>query len=108
MPLAEVRPPSILTRVECLGMTYWWRRELVVTDQGLEWETWKYQHRVKMTLPYERMARVQLVPSSLLYDVHVTGTTSADNLVIRGLYRGDAIKVLALIERGLARERLIA
>ena len=106
--MVEVRPPSILTRVQCMGMTYWWQRELVVTDQGLEWESWKYQHRVKMTLPYERMARVQLVHASLGYDVHISGTTSADNLIVRGLDHDDGLKVLGLIERGLARERLIA
>jgi len=91
-----------------MGMIYWWQRELVVTDQGVEWETWKYQHRIKMTLPYERMARVQLVHAALGYDLNITGTTSADNLLIRGLDRLDAIKVLGIVERSIARERLIA
>ena len=89
-------------------MIYWWQRELVVTDQGVEWETWKYQHRIKMSLPYERMARVQLLHAAFGYDLSITGTTSADNLLIRGLDRLDAIKVLGIVERSIARERLIA
>ncbi|HLQ32794.1 MAG TPA: hypothetical protein VK457_08915 [Chloroflexota bacterium] len=104
----DFRPANILMRTQCLGMTYWWLRELVVTDQGLEWEIWKYQHRVKMTLPYERMARAALLPGSAGFDLQISGTTSTDNLLVRGLNHLDGVKVLSIIERCLARERLIA
>jgi hypothetical protein len=103
-----VRRPSsnvadgILMRVETASMTNWLKRELVVTDTGFEWDEWSFRRIVKMTLPFDRIAYVEVLWGPFLDDLNVVGRTPADNLLVRGLDKDTAQRVKAAVSRRLA------
>ena len=86
-------------RLETTSMIDWWKRELVIRDDGLEWELWKFRQRIKMNLPYERIARVQLLWGRNGDDMQVVGRSSSDDLLVRGVDRRGAARVKAVIEQ---------
>ncbi len=86
-------------RVESVGMVDWWKRELVVRDDALEWEEWRYRERIKMHLPYDRIAAVELTWGEQGDDLEITGRNPADSLTVRGLDPRGAERVRSLIAR---------
>jgi hypothetical protein len=95
------RTGSILTRTEAVGMTYWWKRELVVTDLGFEWDVWQFRQRVKMTLPYDRIAYVEVLWGPFADDIQVVGKASSDSLLIRGIDKDSAQRIKGIVDRRL-------
>lgn len=80
-------------------MTHWWRRELVLTDEGLEWDAWSFQRLVKMTLPYDAIGGVSILWGPYTDDVRVAGKSAADTVLVRGLDKPSAARVKAIVER---------
>jgi hypothetical protein len=86
-------------RVESAGMVDWWKRELIVRDDALEWEVWRFRERIKMHLPYERIASVQLLLGRHGDDIQITGRNAAEDLVVRGVDPRGAERVKAVIDQ---------
>lgn len=78
-----------------------WKQELVITDEGVEGEVLRSLKRVKMRLPYDRIAQVNLVRNILRADIEVVNKGGTDNLVIRALPKQDAERARELIEKGM-------
>lgn len=93
---------GILMRVETKGMAHWWKRELVITELGLEWDEWRFQTLVRMMLPYSRIADVGVLWGPFADDLEVVGASAADNVLVRGLDKDTAQRVKAAIGRRLA------
>ena len=95
----EEHAPNILLRAVAAGMTRWWRRELVLTDQGLEWDAWSCERLVKMTLPYERITAVDVLWGPYADDVRVAGISPDDTLLVIGLDKTSAARIKSIVER---------
>ncbi len=76
-----------------------WKQELVVTDEGVEGEVLKDFKRIKMLLPFDRIAQVNIVRGMLTADLEVVNKGGADNLVIKALNKAEAEKARALIDQ---------
>jgi hypothetical protein len=92
---------GILMRIETAGMTNWLRRELVVTEFGLEWDEWRFQRLVKRMLPYEGIAYVEVLWGPFADDLQVAGKSPTDSLLIRGLDKATAQRIRSAVERRL-------
>ena len=95
----QPRSGSILLRAVASGMTHWWMRELVLTDEGLEWDAWNYQRLVKMTLPYDAIGAVTVLWAPYADDVRVVGKSPTDTVLVRGLDKPSAARIKAIVER---------
>lgn len=73
-----------------------WRQQLIITDQAVYGEILNNFKRLKMTLPYDRIAQVNIVRGFLTADIEVVNKGGADNLIIRALTKDDAEKAKAL------------
>ena len=62
-----------------------WKQELIVTDEGVEGEVLKDFKRIKMRVPFDRIAQVNIVRGMLKADIEVVNKGGADNLVIKAL-----------------------
>ena len=76
-----------------------WKQELVVTDEGVEGEVLKDFKRIKMLLPFDRIAQVNIVRGMLAADLEVVNKGGADNLVIKALNKAEAEKARVLIDK---------
>jgi len=88
---------SILLRAVAAGMAHWWKRELVLTDEGLEWDAWSYGRLVKMTLPYDQIVRVAVLWGPYVDDVQMVASNTADTVLVRGLDKPTAARVKAIV-----------
>jgi hypothetical protein len=95
----EPSTSGILLRTVAAGMTRWWRRELVLTDQGLEWDAWSCQRLVKMTLPYDAIASVALLWGPYADDIRIVAKRPADSMLVLGLDKASATRVKSIVER---------
>jgi hypothetical protein len=75
-----------------------WKQELKITDQAVYGEILSVPHRLKMTLPYDRIAQVNLVRKILTADLELVNKGGTDNLIVRALSKSEAEKAKALIE----------
>ena len=76
-----------------------WKQELVITDEGVEGEVLKDFKRIKMRVPFDRIAQVNIVRGMLKADIEVVNKGGADNLVIRALSKDEAEQARALIDQ---------
>jgi len=90
---------GILLRAVASGMTHWWKRELVLTDEGLEWDAWDCQRLVKLTLPYAHIAAAAVLWGRYVDDVRVVGKNAADTVLVRGIDKPSAARVKAIVDR---------
>jgi len=74
-----------------------WKQELVVTEDGVESEVLQVFRRIKMVVPFDRIAQVNLVRGILTADLEVVNK-GTDNIVVRALGKTEAEKAKALIE----------
>jgi hypothetical protein len=93
------RSGGILLRTVAAGMSQWWKRELVLTEEGLEWDAWNYQRLVKMTLPYDAIGAVSVLWGPYADDVRVVGKSQSDSMLVRGLDKASAARVKAIVDR---------
>jgi putative oligomerization/nucleic acid binding protein len=75
-----------------------WKQELVVTEDGVESEVLQVFRRIKMVVPFDRIAQVNLVRGILTADLEVVNKGGTDNIVVRALGKTEAEKAKALIE----------
>jgi hypothetical protein len=85
-----------------------WKQELEITEDGVEGEVMVGLKRIKMTLPFDRIAQVNLVRGLLAADLEVVNKGGADNLVVRALDKEDAERAKALIERRMQEQSAAA
>ncbi len=76
-----------------------WKQELVVTDEGVEGEVLKDFKRIKMLLPFDRIAQVNIVRGMFTADLEVVNKGGADNVVIKALNKAEAEKARTLIDQ---------
>ena len=79
-------------------LTNSWKQELVITEDGVHGEILKNLKRVKMFVPFDRVAQVNLVHGILTADLEVINKGGTDNLIIRALNKQQAEQAKALIE----------
>ena len=85
-----------------------WKQELTVTDQGVRGEVLIRFRRVKMSLPYDRIAQVNISRGILTADIEIVNAGGADNLVVRALSKSDAERAKSLIEEQMKKPRAVA
>ena len=76
-----------------------WKQELQITEQGVEGEVIEGLRRTKMTLPYDRIAQVNLHRGLLAATLEVINKGGAGNLVVKGLDKAEGERAKSLIER---------
>jgi len=75
-----------------------WKQELVITDEGVEGEVIRGMKRVRMLLPFDRIAQVNLSRGIAAASLEVINKGGAGNLVVKGLKKDEAEQAKALIE----------
>jgi hypothetical protein len=70
-----------------LGSTSSFREELKVTDRAVYGEILKYFRRIKMTLPYDRIAQVNIVRYVLGADIEIVNKGGQIILLFTGYQR---------------------
>jgi hypothetical protein len=96
---------GILLRTVAAGMAHWWKRELVLTDEGLEWDAWSCQRLVKMTMPYDGIAAVTVLWGPYADDVRVVGKCASDTLLVLGLDKSSAARIKTIVEQRIRAPR---
>ena len=76
-----------------------WKQELQILEDGVYGETLVVGRRVKMHLPYESVAQVNISRGVLTADIEIVNKGGAGNLVIKALKKKDAEKAAELIEQ---------
>jgi Short C-terminal domain len=74
------------------------KQSLVITDEGVEGEVIQGMKRVKMLLPFDRIAQVNLSRGIFAASLQVINKGGAGNLVVKGLKKDKAEQAKALIE----------
>jgi Short C-terminal domain len=80
-----------------------WKQELIITEIAVHGEVirkrvpWNLK-RIKMTLPFDRIAQVNIIRGLLTAELEIVNKGGADNLVIEGLNKNDAERAKKLIE----------
>lgn len=80
-----------------------WKQEMVITDQGVRGEVIEGLKRIKMTLPYDRIAQVNLIVGMFKADLEVVNKGGSGNLVVKALTKSDAEEAKRLIEERIQR-----
>ena len=75
-----------------------WKQELVITESGVFGETLIIGKRVKMSLPFDRIAQVNIVRGVFKANIEVVNKGGADNLIIRAVKKQEAEKAKGIIE----------
>jgi hypothetical protein len=75
-----------------------WKQELVITDEGVEGEVIRGLKRIKMHLPYDRIAQVNLIRGVFAADLEVINKGGSGNLIVKSLNKTEAEEAKNLIE----------
>jgi hypothetical protein len=75
-----------------------WKQELVITDEGVEGEVIRGLKRIKMHLPYDRIAQVNLIRGVFAADLEVINKGGSGNLIVKSLNKAEAEEAKNLIE----------
>jgi hypothetical protein len=75
-----------------------WKQELVITETAVHGEIIQGLKRLKMSLPFDRIAQVNIVRGMFKADIEVVNKGGADNLIVRALSKSDAEAAKLLIE----------
>jgi hypothetical protein len=78
-----------------------WKQELVITDQAVYGEVLKAPKRIKMSLPYDRIAQINIIRGLLSADIEIVNKGGTDNLIIRAVRKSEAEDAKKLIEQGV-------
>jgi hypothetical protein len=79
-------------------LTNSWKQQLVITEDAVEGETLVIGNRVKMRLPFDRIAQVNVYRHWFTADVEVVNAGGTDNLVIRAVSKRAAEQARQLID----------
>jgi len=75
-----------------------WKQEIDITEDGVIGEVIEGLRRTKMTLPYDRIAQVNLHRGVFAATLEVINKGGAGNLVVKGLAKDEAEQAKSLIE----------
>jgi hypothetical protein len=75
-----------------------WKQELIITDEGVEGEVIQGFKRVRMLLPFDRIAQVNLSRGIFAAKLDVINKGGTGNLVVKGLKKSKAEQAKSLIE----------
>jgi Short C-terminal domain len=81
-----------------------WKQELVITEDGVHGETIQGLKRLRMTLPYDRIAQVNLIRGVFRADLELVNKGGTGNLVIKALKKVEAEAAKVLIEQKMREE----
>ncbi len=79
-------------------LTNSWKQVIDITEQGVKGEVINGLNRTKMTLPYDRIAQVNLHRGILTATMEIINKGGAGNLIVRGLNKNEAEEAKGLIE----------
>ncbi len=79
-------------------LTNSWKQAIDITENGVRGEVINGLKRTKMTLPYDRIAQVNLHRGVLTATIEIINKGGAGNLIVKGLDKTEAEKAKALIE----------
>lgn len=75
-----------------------WKQEMVIKDTEVTGEAIVGIKRIKMSLPYNRIAQVNIIRGVFKADLEVVNAGGAHNLIIKALDKDEAEKAKTLIE----------
>ncbi len=87
----------ILTGSKLLSNT--WKQELQILEDGVYGETLVIGKRIKMYLPYENIAQVNILRGVFTAEIEIINKGGSGNLVIKALNKDEAEKGRELIEQ---------
>ncbi len=76
-----------------------WKQELQIKKDGVYGETLVVGKRVKMHLPYENIAQVNLTRGALSADIEIINKGGSGNLVVKALKKKEAEIAKELIDK---------
>jgi hypothetical protein len=76
-----------------------WKQELVITETAIHGEVVKGLRRLKMTLPFDRVAQVNVSRGIFTANIEVVNKGGSDNLIVRALSKKSAEAAKSLIEQ---------
>lgn len=85
-----------------------WSQELRVTETAVHGEIFNNFKRLKMTIPFDRVAQINILRGMLKADLEVVNKGGTDNILIRALSKRDAERARALIEEKMHAATLAA
>jgi Short C-terminal domain len=92
-------PDKVLLKINgSLLFSNTWKQELVITESGVLGEVLRTGQRVKMSLPFDRIAQVNIIRGVFKADIELVNKGGADNLIISAVRKEDAEKAKSLIE----------
>jgi hypothetical protein len=97
---ASEMPSRELMRLS--GSTFFsnsWKQELVIAEDGVHGEVIQGLKRIHMTLPYDRIAQVNLSRGVFRANLELINRGGTDNLIIKALKKEQAEAAKLLIER---------
>jgi len=80
-----------------------WKQELKIGEDGIYGETLAIGKRVKMHLPYENIAQVNISRGVLSADIEIINKGGSGNLVVKAINKKEAEKAKELIEKKRAK-----
>jgi hypothetical protein len=96
---------NVLMRVSgSIWLSNSWKQELVITEDAVQGEVIKGGKRIKMHLPYDRIAQVNLVRGVFSATLELVNKGGTDNLTVEGLNKGEAEEAKNLIEAKIRSE----
>lgn len=78
-----------------------WKQEITIAEDGVEGEVVVGLKRVKMHLPYDRIAQVNLIFGIFKADIEIINKGGNGNLVVKALDKGEAERAKQLIEANI-------
>lgn len=94
----EERPKVLMTLRGSIWMSNTWKQELVITEDGVEGEVISGMKTIKMSLPFDRIAQVNLVQGVFKTNFIVINKGGSGNLVVKALPTHEAQAAKELIE----------
>lgn len=76
-----------------------WKQELQILEDGVYGETLVVGKRIKMHLPYENIAQVNISRGVFTADIEIINKGGSGNLVVKALNKNEAEKGRELIEQ---------
>lgn len=87
-------------------LTNTWKQELQVREDGVYGEILVIGKRIKMHLPYENIAQVNISRGILASDMTIINKGGTDNLTIKALNKAQAEKAKELIQKKIEEVKL--
>ena len=96
--MGEDRKGVLMTLRGSIWASNTWKQELVITEDGVEGEVISGLKRIQMTLPFDRIAQVNLIHGIFRTDIEVINKGGSGNLVVKALSKDEATRAQQLIE----------